>query len=336
MSVIMLSHALHPEGMDLLACQQDIKVMVANQGDLSLVLDDFRKADGFILRIGRITREMIEGAPNLKVITRPGVGVDAIDVEAATEQGIPVVITPGANVRSVAEHTLTMLFALSKNLVESHEQTKAGNFGIRNKYAAFELEGKTLGVLGFGNIGRETARLGFLMGLQILVYDPYVKPEAVEPLGYKLYTRLEDLLPQCDAVTLHMPSTPQTRNTINADTLAIMKPGALLINCARGDLVEEDALYRCLLSGHLAGAAADMMVEEPMNPQNPLFTLPNFIVSPHMAALTRESASRSGVMAAEGTLAVIRGQRWPYVCNPKAYKHPKWNERKVGEYDPTQ
>lgn len=325
MSVVLLTNELYADGMELLKKESGVETVVTDQSDPGRFMSEFVRAGGLILRIGRVTREMIEQAPDLKVITRPGVGVDTIDVEAATEFGIPVVVTPGANVRSVAEHTLAMLFALSKNLFESYAQTKAGNFFIRNKYAAFELNGKTLGVLGFGNIGREVARLAAPLGMDILVFDPFVERSAVEALGYRKCGSPEELLPLCDAVTLHMPATPDTVNLIDGKRLALCKPSAVLVNCARGTLVDEAALYEALSSGKLAGAGEDMMAVEPMDPESPLFKLPNFIASPHMAALTRESAARSAVMAVQGTLAVIRGERWPYVSNPKAYENPRWN-----------
>ncbi len=325
MNVVMLSHPLHSAGMKLLEKQPNTQVLVMNQNDLSVSAKEFQQANAFILRVGKITGEMIRSAPNLKVIARPGVGVDTIDVQAATQLGIPVVVTPGANTRSVAEHTIALLFALSKNLIESLEQTKSGNFNIRNQYTSFELQGKTLGVLGFGAIGREVAKMASLLGIQISVYDPYLKAEQVQKLGYNYFKDLDTLLPLCDMITLHMPSTPQTKQILNGQRLSLMKPGALLINCARGDLLDEEALYLLLKEKHLAGAAVDVMSQEPFEPDTPLFSLPNFLATPHMAALTNESATRCAVMAVEGTLAILQGERWSHVCNPEVYSHPRWS-----------
>lgn len=325
MAKIVLSHALYRDGMELLAKQSGIEVVVANEPNPEKILPLLRDADGFILRIGRMTREMFSECPNMKVVTRPGVGVDTIDVACATELGIPVVVTPGANVRSVAEHTLTLLFALAKNVVESYEHTRAGDFSIRNKYAAVELLGRTIGVLGYGNIGREVAKLSRLLGMRVVIYDPFVTAQRVKDDGYEFSASLEEMLKVCDAVTLHMPATPETRGIIDARRLSCFKKGAFLINCARGDLVDEAALYDALKSGALGGAAEDMMAVEPMDPNSPLFSLPNFLASPHMAALTQESAARSAVMAVEGTLAVIRGEQWPHVFNKTVYGHEKWS-----------
>jgi D-3-phosphoglycerate dehydrogenase len=322
---IVLSHALYQDGMDLLAKQRDVQFIVADEPNPQKILPLLRDADGFILRIGRMTRDMFDQCPRIKVVTRPGVGVDTIDVDYATSLGIPVVVTPGANVRSTAEHTLTVLLTVAKNIVESYEHTRDGDFAIRNKYASVEMLGKTVGVLGYGNIGREIAKLCKALDMKVAIYDPFVSQQRVEDDGYEFSASLEEMLKVCDAVTLHMPATPQTRNIISAERLGLFKKSAFLINCARGDLVDEAALYDALKSGALAGAAADMMAVEPMDPKSPLFTLPNFIATPHMAALTQESAARSGIMAVEGTLAVIRGEKWPHVFNKNVYEHKKWS-----------
>ena len=324
MKRIVLSHPLYEDGMALLAKQTDVEVRIANSGERDKQLALLRDADAFILRIGRVDADMMLECPELKVITRPGVGVDTIDVDCATARGIPVVVTPGANSRSVAEHAMTLLFALAKDLTHSQSEAKAGNYGVRNEYAAFELEGKTLGVLGFGNIGRIVASMAAALDMRVLVYDPFVAEGIPERMGYARAVTLEQALSGSDAVTLHMLSNEQTRGMIGERELSQMREGALLVNCARGDLVREDALYEALRSGHLAGAAEDMMVAEPFDVSSPLLTLPNFVATPHMAALTRESAARSAVMAVEGTLAVLRGERWLHVFCKDVYAHERW------------
>lgn len=321
MSTVFVTHELYENGMALLREHADVIVM---NSDKISEFKGIEKADGIIIRIGKIDRELIKRCPNLKVITRPGVGVDAIDVKAATEKGIPVVVSPGANARSVAEHTLAMTYAITKNLMESYIEAKAGNFFIRNKYASVELIGRTVGVVGYGNVGKKTAELFHANGLKVCVYDPFVSRQAVEEKGFTYYKDLFDMLPFCDIVTLHIPATPETRKIIGADAIRLMKEGAFLINNARGDLVNEDALYDALSTGKLAGAAVDLMEKEPIDINNRLLSLSNFIVSPHMASLTKECASKLAQMAVEGTLAVIRGEKWPDVFNKEAYLHDRW------------
>lgn len=322
MKTVLISHPLYKPGMD--AIEGKAELIVPNDGDSDRILDQLKRADGFILRIGKIDRKAIEACPKLRVITRPGVGVDNVDVKAATERGIPVVICPAANSRSVAEHTVALMFACAKNLVESDAETRKGNFGIRNKYAAIELAGKTVSVIGFGNIGKTVAQLCAGIGMKVCAYDPFVKKEAVEAMGYSYAGELKDAVSAGDFVTLHMPSLPETKNMMNSALLGAMKKSAYLINCARGDIVDEAALFSALSSGTIAGAAADVLAEEPMKADHPLMGLKNFIVSPHMAAQTQESTAAVVKMAVEGTLAVLNGEKWPHVCNPEVYEHPAW------------
>lgn len=183
MNKIVISHPLYHVGMEMLEGKAEL--IVPNNGDSDQIIDVLRDADAFILRIGKIDRKAIEQCPNLKVITRPGVGYDNVDVEAATERGIPVVLCPAANARAVAEHTLTLLLACSKNLVESCVETKGGNFNIRNKYAAVDVENRLLVLLGFGHIGRLVAQMSAGIGMKIGIYDPFVKREDVE--GARIY-----------------------------------------------------------------------------------------------------------------------------------------------------
>ncbi|SDH04581.1 hydroxyacid dehydrogenase [Propionivibrio dicarboxylicus] len=324
MSVVLLSHRLYEDGMKVL--ERESTTDIANSSDLRNNLEQVKQADGIVLRVGRIGRDLMEACPKLRVISRPGVGVDTVDMAAATELGIPVVIAPGANLRSVAEHAMALIYAITKNVLESHLKTAAGDFGIRNKYAAIELAGKRVGIVGFGNIGKETARICKNNELAVSVYDPFVPASVAEGLGYQYEADLFGLLGACDILSLHMPATPETEKMFGERQFAAMKAGAFLVNCARGEIIDEAALYTALSTGHLAGAAVDVMEDEPMKPDSKLFSLPNFIATPHMAALTKESASRTSKLTAEGTLAVLRGERWPHVANPAVYAHPRWQK----------
>ena len=319
---IVLSHPLYKPGMDALVGKADL--IIPNDGDSDRILDQLKKADGFILRIGEIDQKAIEACPNLRVITRPGVGVDNVDVAAATARGIPVVICPSANSRAVAEHAVALMFALAKNLVESDAETRKGNFGIRNKYAAVELAGRTVSVIGFGNIGKIVASLCSAIGMKIVAYDPFVDAKAVEALGYRRAATIAEAVALGDFVTLHMPSLPETKNLMNEALFALMKPTAFLVNCARGDIVDEAALLRALAEKRIAGAGVDVLSAEPMKAENPIMKMKNLIITPHMAAQTQESTAAVVRMAVEGTLAVLDGVKWPNVCNPQAYDHPRW------------
>ena len=324
-STVLMSHALYETGMKVL--RDNAEVIVANNSDMQAVIEDLKKADGLILRVGRITREIMLQCPKLKVISRPGVGVDNVDMKAATELGIPVVIAPGTNKRSVAEHSVGMAYAISKNILESHLETSKGNFNIRNKYMAFEWQNHDVGIVGFGNIGKETAKIFANNEMHVHIYDPFITQEVVEKEYHYIYHKnLEDLLTVCDILSLHMPSLPSTRKMFNAERFAQMKKGVFFVNCARGDIVDEEALYAALVNGQVAGAAVDVLCSEPMDPNSKLFTLPNFIATPHMAALTKESADRTSRLTVEGTLAVLRGEKWDKVANKEVYKHPRWQK----------
>lgn len=324
MDKIVISHPLYQDGMALLEGKAEI--VITNDGDSDRILDSLIDADAYILRIGKIDRKAIERCEKLKVITRPGVGYDSVDVQAATERGIPVVLCPSANARAVAEHTVALLLACAKNIVESVNETKAGNFGIRNRYAAVDIVDKMLVVLGFGNIGRQVAKLCAALDMKVGVYDPFVKRETAEELGYVYYENMLDALAAADFVSLHMPSMPSTRGLISAEQFKAMKPTSFFLNAARGDVVDEPALIAALKNGEIAGAGLDVLVEEPFPADHPFMKMPNVVLTPHMAAQSQETVSKLVTMAAEGTLAVLRGEKWPHVANPEVYDHPRWKQ----------
>ena len=324
MNKIVISHPLYQDGMALLEGKAEI--VITNDGDSDRILDSLIDADAYILRIGKIDRKAIERCEKLKVITRPGVGYDSVDVQAATERGIPVVLCPSANARAVAEHTVALLLACAKNIVESVNETKAGNFGIRNRYAAVDIVDKMLVVLGFGNIGRQVAKLCAALDMKVGVYDPFVKRETAEELGYVYYENMLDALAAADFVSLHMPSMPSTRGLISAEQFKAMKPTSFFLNAARGDVVDEPALIAALKNGEIAGAGLDVLVEEPFPADHPFMKMPNVVLTPHMAAQSQETVSKLVTMAAKGTLAVLRGEKWPHVANPEVYDHPRWKQ----------
>lgn len=317
-----MTQAVCPEGMALLQGKADI--YVADNGDPNNYLDEMAECDALIVRIAKCDASAIAGSPNLKVIGRTGVGYDSVDVAEATKRGIPVVITPGANNRSVAEHAVAMMFALSKNLVEAQNEMCAGNWKIRDAKKAFEVEGKTVGVIGLGAIGRETAKICQGCGMKIAGYDPFLSQDKIEALGATYYANYEDLLKVSDIVTIHVPLTNETKDMIAKPQLEMMKKTAIIINCSRGGIINEEDLIQALKDGTIAGAGTDVYCNEPPKTDDPMLNCPNLIVSPHSAAQTREAVIKMAQMCVTGCLAVCSGQKWPYVADKAVYDHPIW------------
>ncbi|MDR2078504.1 MAG: hydroxyacid dehydrogenase [Treponema sp.] len=304
------------------------EVYVADNGDPVNYPDEMRDADAFVLRLGKIDRSTIENSPKLKVIGKAGVGYETVDIAAATEAGIPVVITPGANNRSVAEHTLAMMLAISKDLVNAHNETGKGNFKeARSSGRSFEVLGKTAGLIGLGSIGAEVARLCRAVGMAVLGFDPFLDKDSIEALGCIFYADYEDMIKECDFVSIHVPLTENTRGMVGKKQLSMMKKTAVLINCSRGGIVDERDLTEALESGIIAAAGIDVFETEPPNPNDPLLAARNLLYSPHSAAQTREAIIRMHTMCIEGCLEVIAGRKYPHTVNKAVYEHPGWSRR---------
>lgn len=317
-----MTQSLCKEGYELM--EKEGSIFVADNPNPSEYMEEVEKADCIIVRIAHLNREEIEGAPNLFVIGRTGVGYDSVDVEAATKRGIPVVITPGANADAVAEHTIAMLFALSNNLVEAHNETLKGNFAIRGSGKAFELHDKTLGILGTGDIGKRVARLAKALRMNVCAYDPAYTKENMEALGIRYCSTMEEVLSVSDAVTIHTPLTPATADMIRLEHLKQMKPSSFIINCARGGIVNEEDLVHALDDQIIAGAGTDVFLKEPPKENHVFFHTRNLIVSPHSAAQTREAVINMAVMCARGCSAILAGKKWPHIADPEVYNHPRW------------
>lgn len=322
-----MTEAVAPEGMALL--DQSEKVYVAHDANPANYTEEMKDADALIVRAAPakiVNKAVMEAAPRLKVIGRTGVGYDSVDVDAATELGIPVVITPGANNRAVAEHSLTLMLALSKNLVEAQVEASKGNWAIRDAHKQFELYGKKAGIIGLGRIGRDTASLCTGIGMKVAGYDPFLTKEQIEGMGYEYYANYEDLLKDCDVISIHVPLTKETENMVSAKQLKEMKNTAIIINCSRGGIINEADLIEALDSGEIAGAGFDVFVGEEIHPGNPLLDAKNLIFSPHSAAQTREAVINMATMCVEGCKAVCAGKKWKLVANPDVYKHEKWKD----------
>jgi D-3-phosphoglycerate dehydrogenase len=272
--------------------------------DLRAALVD---ADALVVRSATpVDAELIAGAPRLRVIGRAGVGVDNVDVEAATTAGIVVCNAPEANVVSAAEHALALLLALARHISVAERSLRDGAWE-RERFAGIELADKTLALLGFGRIGRLVAARARALGMHTVAYDPFVTAERIAELGAEQAETIEAALQAADVVSLHLPVTPATRGLIDSTRLALLRPGALLVNAARGALVDEAALVEALRSGRLAGAALDVFAEEPLPADSPLRDAPNLLLTPHLAGSTREAQDRAGAVVAEQVVAALGG-----------------------------
>jgi D-3-phosphoglycerate dehydrogenase / 2-oxoglutarate reductase len=244
----------------------------------------------------KVTADILSRASNLKIVGRAGVGVDNIDVKAATERKVQVINTPSGNAIAAGELAIGFMFALARKIPQATASMKKGEWE-KKKFSGVEISGKTLGLLGFGNIGRQVAERAVGLKMKVVAHDPVLPADAVPPAGVR-FASFDEVLAKADFITLHLPLTPETKNLFGAATLARMKKGSFLINCARGGVVDETALYDALRSGHLAGAGLDVFEKEP-TPSLPLFELDNVVVSPHIGASTKEAQGKVAVELAE-------------------------------------
>ena len=255
--------------------------------------------DAIIIRSAtKLTADLIEAGKNLRVIGRAGIGVDNVDVEAATKKGIVVMNTPEANAITTAEHTITLMLSLARQIPQAHASLKAGKWE-RSKFKGTEIYGKTLGCIGLGNIGKLVAERALGLKMNVIAYDPFLSKEAAEKIGVELVS-LDELLKRSDIITIHTPLTPETKDLINKDTLEKTKKGLVLINCARGGVINEKDIAEAIKSGRVAGAAFDVFVNEPPEEGNPLLGLDeNVVFTPHLGASTEEAQTKVGVAIAE-------------------------------------
>lgn len=271
-----------------------------------------RSCDALLVRTAEITDDVMARAPRLRVVAKHGVGVDNIDIEAATRRGIWVVNAPHSNSATVAEWTIGALVALARQFVASQRAVVEGDWERRNRELGCDLAGKTLGILGLGRIGSHVARRAALgLEMRVLAFDPHAKvPPGVE---VELASERDELFQRADFLTLHLPGGAANRGVIGARELGMMKRGAFVLNACRGEVVDESALIAALGSGHLAGAALDVFEDEPPAPDNPLMSMSNVLLTPHNAALTREATIRMALDAARGVDEVLSGARptWP-------------------------
>ncbi|MGZ4348271.1 MAG: phosphoglycerate dehydrogenase [Gaiellaceae bacterium] len=301
MSRILVREPIAEAGIRLLR-ERGFDVDVDGDSDLAETIGAY---DAIVVRSAtKVTAELIGRADNLKVIGRAGVGIDNVDVEAATRRGIVVANAPESTVISAAEHTIGLLVALTRNIPQAHAALKQGRWE-RKAYGGVELADKTLGVLGFGRIGQQVARRAAGLGMRVVAYDPFVSPDRFRELGVERVESEREVYAAADFLTLHLPLTDQTRGAINAKAFGRMRNGVRIVNAARGALVDEDDLLEALKSGKVGGAALDVFSTEPY--AGPLLELDNVVATPHLAASTEEAQDRAGVIIAEQVAAALDG-----------------------------
>jgi D-3-phosphoglycerate dehydrogenase / 2-oxoglutarate reductase len=295
---VLITDNLSAAGLDVLKQSKEIEVDVRSGLSPEQVREALHDADGIIIRSAtKLTAAILKGQPRLKAIVRAGVGVDNIDLAAATREGIVVMNTPAGNTTSTAEHTIAMMMALSRNIGKAAASMREGKWE-RSKFTGTQLSGKTLAILGLGRIGLAVAQRARGLEMRVLGYDPFLSVERAGEQGIELFRDIDAMIVECDYLTVHTPLTNETRSVINAERLARMKKGVRLINCARGGIIDENDLAEALKSGHVAGAALDVFVEEPPK-ASPLPGLPNVLCTPHLGASTDEAQELVAIEAAE-------------------------------------
>jgi D-3-phosphoglycerate dehydrogenase / 2-oxoglutarate reductase len=308
---ILITESLSPSGRSLLKERDDIELVefsnMISASDFQALLKAQAPVHGVALGPTRFGEAELEASRGMKIVTRIGVGFDAVDVPALSRRKIPLMVAGAANSPSVAEQALFMMLTLAKRAGEMHSIVKDGKWPQRLSMLPYDLFGKTVLIIGFGRIGTRTAKRCQAMEMNVLVYDPYKSAVEIQASGCEAITELDTALPRADFVTIHCPKTSETIGLFNAARLKRMKPTAHLINTARGGIVDEPALYDALVSGKLAGAGLDVFEQEPPPPSHQLFSLPNVILAPHVAGVTREAIDRMGEQTARNILSALDG-----------------------------
>jgi D-3-phosphoglycerate dehydrogenase len=304
---VVVTERMDPAGLSLLRDQAALVELFERPGET--IDQHLGDVTGLVVRVMPVTAERIAAAPRLRVIGKHGIGVDNVDLDAARARGIPVVFTPGANDEAVAEHTLALMLMLARKMERLVGLARAGKFDEGRRAAdGTDLRGKTLGLIGVGRIGGRVAQIcRGAFSMRVLAHDPYVSPERAAELGVEL-AEIDDVVRAADFLSVHTPLTPETRNVVSRARIALMKPGAFVVNCARGGLVDESALVEALREGRISGAGIDVFEQEPPPADHPLLALPNAIVTSHVAGSSRESLQAMSRMVAEEVLAVLRGE----------------------------
>src|SRR5436309_1920990 len=313
---VLVTEQLAPRGLEAMrdaGLDVDVQLGLSHEE----LLDAVRGAAALVVRSATgVTADVLEAGDGLVVVGRAGIGLDNVDVEAATRRGVMVVNAPQSNILSAAEHTLALLLAQARNVPQANADLKAGQWN-RSKWEGVELHGKTLGIVGLGRVGVLVAQRAYSFGMRLVAYDPFVSAERARQLGVQLVPTVDELVATCDFVSIHATKTPETIGLINADVLAHAKPGMRLINAGRGGIVDEDALAAAIRSGRVGGAGIDTFAKEPTT-ESALFALDDVVVTPHLGASTVEAQDKAGETIAEMVVLALRGDFVPFAVNVAA------------------
>jgi D-3-phosphoglycerate dehydrogenase len=317
--ICLLVQPIHPSGIAVLE-KAGIEVRQATAASMETVAAEIRDASAVITRNAGLDRRAMDAAPRLCVVGNHGIGLDPVDVEHATAIGLPVIYTPYANVQSVAELAVAHMLAIAKRVREADRAVREDRFDYRYSRDFRELAGKTLGIVGFGRIGRRTAEIArAAFGVNVLVHSPRVDPAIVREAGFEPAPDLDAMLAAVDIVSLHQVLTPATRGLFDRDRLLRMKPGSVLVNTARGALVDADALVEAISGGHLRGAAMDVFEKEPLPVDHPFNRVDGILLSPHIGGSTEEAMERTAVQAATQVVDVLAGRKPEHLVNEQVW-----------------
>ncbi len=308
---ILVIQAIHDDGMAMLRARDDVTFEVVDGKSVPEMQAKIADAEGVTIRTAMLPGEVLARGERLKVVSRHGVGYDNVDLDHLNGRGIPLALTADANAGSVAEHVMFMMLHLAKRGFRYDQATRRGDWALRNSLEVVDIGGRRVLILGFGRIGREVARLCQAFGMTVSVFDPFVQADIIQAAGCQPVGDFRQILAETDILTVHMPLSDETRGLIGAAELSAMPAHGLVINCARGGVVDEVALQDALTSGSIAGAGMDVFEQEPPAPDHPLFALENVILSPHSAGLTLECAKRMAVSTVRNVLAGIDGKLDP-------------------------
>jgi D-3-phosphoglycerate dehydrogenase / 2-oxoglutarate reductase len=316
--LVVVGGQIHPDARALL--EGEARVIVTDDPTEAGMMKTAAEADGVLFRLRpSCTAEVLAACKRLRVVGRHGVGLDSVDVPAATRLGVAVVHAPGSNSQAVAEHALMLMLCCVKRTRQVDRTTRGGDWGLAARTGNTELSGKTLGIVGVGNVGRLVAKFAGAIGMRVLGYDKYVPADELRRRGVEPVASLEVLLPQVDVLTCHTPCTDETRHMINSRALGLLREGAIFINTSRGGVHDERAVFEALARGQLRSAGLDVFEEEPSPVDNPLLTLDNVVVSAHVAGVTAEANRQMGVQVAAEMLRVLRGERPHVLVNPEVW-----------------
>ena len=317
--VLVTDHNIRPEGLELLRDNGADLIVLQAYSRLEQVIEAAADADAILARVARITAGAVRASPNLKVVSRHGVGYDSVDVEECTRLGVAVTTSGDANSEAVSEYAFTNLMAAARKLTRSNWEVKSGVWN-RDNIVGVELHGKTLGIIGLGRIGSRLARHTRGFDMHLLVHDPYADATVVDELGATLVD-LPTLLQKADFISLHTPLNDETRHLISEPEFSLMKSSAILVNTARGGLIDEEALYDALTAGRIAGAALDVFEQEPLPENHSLIQLENLSCSPHIAGQTEESLVRTSIASAQNILKIFDGIPPDDLVNPEVLQN---------------